>query len=138
MNRIICIGNRFVAADAAGPAVFDRLAARDLPADVELIDGGLGGLSLMRWFDGAEKIVFVDSVHGFGRPGEVLALDASAIAARADAADAHGAGLPYLLRAAPLVGGLPPIHIVGIEGASTAAAIEQAAAAALAAAGGEP
>ena len=45
--RIICVGNRLVAADAAGPQVHDRLAGRPLPPGVELVDGGLQGLDLL-------------------------------------------------------------------------------------------
>jgi Ni,Fe-hydrogenase maturation factor len=39
-KRIICIGNRHVAGDAAGPQVYERLRERALPPGVELVDGG--------------------------------------------------------------------------------------------------
>ena len=41
MNRIICLGNPFLESDSLGPRVFAELAGRELPAEVELIDGGL-------------------------------------------------------------------------------------------------
>lgn len=118
MNRIICIGNRLIHEDAAGPAVYDRLCGATLPDDVELVDGGLAGLDLLRFLDGAERVVFVDSVSGYGAPNEVLVLDADDVgAAAADRYD-HAAGLPYLLRALPHVveERAPEVVMVGVEG----------------------
>lgn len=129
MKRIICIGNRFVPADSAGPTVFDRLAPRGLPEDLELIDGGLAGLDLLRFVEGAQRIVFVDSIQGFGRPGDVLILEAEEVAATAELTTTHSAGLPYLLRVLPLVceSAMPEIKVVGIKGQPEEATIEKAA-----------
>jgi hydrogenase maturation protease len=138
MKRIICIGNRYAAEDAAGPAVWDRLLRLDLPAGLELIDGGLAGLDLLRFVEGAERVVFIDSVSGFGG-GEAAVLllsgeDAAAVSTRYD----HAAGLAYLLRVLPEVceGELPEIRLVGIEGRADEAILAEAAALAFKVAGG--
>ena len=47
MKRIICVGNRHSAADAAGPLVYERLARMERPLDIEVIDGALAGLDLL-------------------------------------------------------------------------------------------
>jgi hydrogenase maturation protease len=129
MKRIVCIGNRYAPQDGAGPAVFDRLSRAPLPPDVELIDGGLGGLDLLRFVDGAERVVFVDAVAGFAAPGQVAVLSAREAAEAATGAYDHAAGLAWLLRALPLVCAepLPEIALVGIEGEAGGAAIERAA-----------
>ena len=77
MRRIVCIGNRYfgVGFDDVGPRVYDALANR-LPQGVEVIDGGLAGLGLLRWFDAAGCLVFVDTVSGFGPAGSVHVLEA--------------------------------------------------------------
>ncbi|NOZ23282.1 MAG: hydrogenase maturation protease [Planctomycetes bacterium] len=117
MNRIICIGNRYASDDQAGPKVYDRLAEMELPRGIEVIDGGLGGLDLLRFVEGAERVVFADTVEGFGRPGEVVALDPQKAEFGVSAAYDHSAGLAYLLRVLPEVcdGAVPDVFIVGIE-----------------------
>src|SRR5512136_1627319 len=109
MKRIICIGNRYAAEDAAGPAVYDHLRRLTLPAGLELIDGGLAGLNLLRYLEGAEQVVFVDSVSGYGDPSRVLILGAKEVAALAGSRYEDSAGLAYLLRVLPEVceGALP-------------------------------
>ncbi|MBI3976747.1 MAG: hydrogenase maturation protease [Chloroflexi bacterium] len=130
MKRIICVGNRFIPADAAGPRVYDALVRRELPDGVQVVDGGLAGLDLLRFVEGVERVVFVDRVVGFGRPGEVVVLDAVEAAVAGGTRYDHAAGLTYLLRALPVVceGALPDVLLVGIEGEPDEAAIAAAAA----------
>lgn len=139
MKSIICVGNRYDTRDLAGPRVYDRLAAATRAPDIELVDGGLCGLDLLRFVDGAERVVFVDSVSGFGKPGEVMILNAADIAALADGGFDHGSGLPYLLRVAPLVCEKTPaeILVVGLEGELDGSALDAAARLAAALADGE-
>ena len=135
MKRIICIGNRYAAEDAAGPAVYDHLRRLELPAGLELIDGGLAGLDLLRYLEGAEQVVFVDSVSGAQRGdlNTVVILAEEEVAARASSRYDHAAGLAYLLRVLPEVceGALPQVSLVGIQGHPDQAAIHEAAALAL-------
>ena len=70
-SRIICVGNRYCDRDAVGPRVHDALRSRRLPAGVDLVDGGLGGLRLLGLVEGMGRIVFVDALEGFAAPGEV-------------------------------------------------------------------
>jgi hydrogenase maturation protease len=118
MNRIICIGNRYLTEDAAGYEIYLRLQQLILPDYVELVDGGLGGLDLLRFVEGCRQVVFVDNVQGFGRPGEIVILGAKDVAKLSDKTFEHAAGLPYLLRILPQVcdGPVPHVRLVGIEG----------------------
>lgn len=126
--RIICIGNRFLAADAAGPLVYDHLAGSPLPVGVELIDGGTAGLRLLPLLEHCELAVFVDAVSGFRPDPGVVIIDP--VALEPDTLDfGHGAGLATLLAAAHHVldPPLPEILIVGIEGQADEQACRQAA-----------
>lgn len=117
MNRIICIGNRFIDCDSAGPKVYDALSRRPPPQGVEYIEGGTAGLNLLGLVDGAKRIVFVDSISGFLTGGGIGVLRPEDIR-ESDAAYSHGADLPYLLRMIPAVCDRPPsvLFVVGIEG----------------------
>lgn len=117
MRRIICIGNRYVLDDAAGPRVHDRLCGRPLPEGVELIDGGLGGLDLLRHMDGAERVVLVDAVRGFCRAGGVVLLDPAAAGLERPARLDHATGIAYLLASLPHAceRSVPEVLLLGVE-----------------------
>ncbi len=131
--RIICVGNRLVPGDDLGPRVHDLLAARPLPAGVELVDGGLFGLDLLRVVEGAGRAVFVDALQGFGAAGAVVMLRRDAVAALAEGAWGHAAGLPHLFHLLPRVccGDLPEVLLVGAETPAGDAALHEVAARAL-------
>ena len=118
LGRIICLGNRWRPEDAAGPLVYDRLALGPLPHGLEIVDGGLAGLDLLPWLEGANQVVFVDNVSGFGPTGRIMLLTAPEVARLAGPQFGHDSGLPYLLRILPTVcdGPLPRISILGLEG----------------------
>lgn len=120
-RRIICVGNRFRPEDSAGPMVYDHLLGGGIPKGVEVIDGGLGGLNLLRFFDGAVRVIIVDAVKGFGSSGGVVALTAQDAGRYADVRFGHNAGIAYCLRTLPDVhkGKPPEVFLVGIEGTAT-------------------
>jgi len=138
MRRIVCIGNCLLAQDAAGSLVYQALRARELPAGVELVDGGLAGLDLLRLVDGVEQVVFVDAVEGQGRPGQVMVLGPDDL--QGAVGYGHGAGLSALLAVLPRVcqGPLPQVTLVGIEAPFDASAVAEAATLSLAQVGSAP
>ena len=118
MNRIVCVGNRYAAQDAAGPKVYDRLVQRALPPGIEVIDGVLAGLDLLRFVEGARRVIFFDAVVGFAQPGNVVVLGAGEAANGATGPYDHAAGIAYLFRLLPHVcdEAMPEVVLVGIEG----------------------
>lgn len=116
--RIICVGNRYRPEDSAGPMVYDQLVSNRLPRDIEVIDGGLAGLNLLRFIHDAYRVVFIDAVNGFRPSGGVFVLDTEDASRHADTIFDHSSGLSYCLRVLPEVhdGKLPEIFVVGIEG----------------------
>jgi hydrogenase maturation protease len=134
IKRILCVGNRLHAMDAAGPAVHDHLQRAAVPADVDVVDAGLGGLDLIRWMEGAHRVVIVDAVTGMAPPGDMVEWSARDVAALAGDTFDHAAGVSYALRALPWVcdGPIPPIRVIGISGAGSPATIAAAADRALA------
>jgi hydrogenase maturation protease len=119
---VVCIGNRFAAEDAIGCEVYERLTAGPLAVaaaaeDVDIVDGGLCGLDLLRVVEGRRRVVFVDAVAGVAAPGDVVVLAGAEVAAYAGGYG-HAAGLPYLLHMLPQVcaAPLPEVALVGAEG----------------------
>lgn len=134
-NKIICIGSRLVEADRAGPAVYDRLCRKKIPAHTDLVEGGIAGLNLLCHLEQAGVVVFVDAVSGFTRPGHMVLLNGQQVqAACPRPAYGHAAGIPYLLAVLPRVchGPLPEtIFLVGLEGRCDSITLDRAADAAL-------
>lgn len=118
MRRIICIGNRLMAGDEAGPAMFDRLLGESLPEDVELVDGGTRGLDLLPFFDGARLVVLIDQVEGFRPSSGVVLLEGEALQCASEKRFDHQAGIGYLLQLLPMVCDMAPpqVRMIGIEG----------------------
>ncbi|MBF0099974.1 MAG: hydrogenase maturation protease [Desulfobacterales bacterium] len=129
MKQIICIGNRYVSEDAAGPWVYDFLKQKQLPPDITLIDGGLSGLDLLRFVEKAERVIFVDRLLISDKSDDVVILKANELFSEMTTTYDHSSGLPYLLRMLPIVceGMLPDILIVGIAGNINQVLIEKAA-----------
>lgn len=129
---IICIGNRFIEEDSAGPRVFDKLQSiRLLPAGIELVEGGLAGLNLLPLLEQGGRVVFVDAVKGFAGAGEIVLLNHRQILQIPSHLHfGHDAGLPYLLAVLPKVcdGELPEeIVLLGLEGRCSEETIGKAA-----------
>jgi len=74
-SAIICIGNRLMVDDSAGLMVYDQLKQRCLPDTIEVIEGGLMGLNLLPFLERGGRVVFVDNVRGFTRPGSLIVLN---------------------------------------------------------------
>jgi hydrogenase maturation protease len=129
VTRIVCVGNRYIDEDSAGPKVFDYLTSRGHPTELDLVDGGLGGLDLLRWMEGVDRVVFVDTVWGIGSPGEVMVLSREQVAGYAPERYEHGAGLAFLLQMLPQVcpGPTADVMVVGIEGPCDQGAVGRAA-----------
>lgn len=118
MIRIICVGNDLRPEDSLGPRVFGLLSGRELGDGVQVVDGGLQGLNLLGLVERSERVVFVDSLSGFGKPGEVQVLSDSDPSVELPSDFGHSSGLGYLLRALEVgCDGTPPRwDVVGAEG----------------------
>ncbi len=130
-STIICVGNRLVSTDASGLAVFDRLQGLKLPRGLDLVEGGLAGLNLLPHLEKGGRVVFVDSVSGFGEEGAIVVFDKmDDIKGLCSDHYGHASGLPYLLSVLPKVcdGILPEeILLIGMEGSLAEKMIDRAA-----------
>ncbi len=70
MKKIVVlgVGNRLMGDDGFGPRVIEELQKRDVPSNVELMDAGVGGMAILSWIEGADKVVIIDSVQTNNEP----------------------------------------------------------------------
>ena len=66
---VLGVGNILVSDEGFGVRVAEALSQRfRFPDAVEVLDGGTLGIELMRFLDGAERLILIDAIHG-SEPG---------------------------------------------------------------------
>lgn len=113
------IGNIFLGDDAFGVEVVRRLARRDLPEGVQVVDFGIRGFDLAHaLMDSESTAVLVDATPRGGEPGTLYLIEASGDAGAASV-EPHGMDPASVLRLVQALGGRPPrVLVVGCEPAT--------------------
>ncbi|MBS7287946.1 MAG: hydrogenase maturation protease, partial [Candidatus Freyarchaeota archaeon] len=71
---VIGVGNYLLGDEGVGVHVINRMKGGSLPEGVEVVDGGVGGLFLLEFFEKADKVILVDAVLGGGKPGDIYVI----------------------------------------------------------------
>lgn len=69
---ILGLGNPLQADDGVGCWVIEALATRELPPEVEALDGGTPGVGLINLLEGRQRVIIVDAAEIGRAPGEVV------------------------------------------------------------------
>lgn len=114
---VLGIGNTLMQDDGLGVWAIRALRdAYDLPPEVRLIEGGVGGLRLLSVLHDAGFLLMIDAVRKGGVPGTLYRLTPGTLPRRrGPVMSAHEVGISELLSVAELVGKLPRTVILGIE-----------------------
>lgn len=110
------IGNVFLGDDGFGVALADRLARRELPVGVEVVDYGIRGMDLAyALHDGWDAVVLLDATPRGRAPGTLYVIEPD-LGELSPAVDAHGMDPVMVLGLAQALGGpLPRVLVVGCE-----------------------
>ncbi len=108
---ILGLGNCLLADEGVGCHVAQHLQKMDLPADVEVVDGGTGGFELIDHFHGKTKVVIIDCIDMNAPSGSIVRLSLEELELRQPHPfSAHDGGILELLTS---INGLtPPPHVV--------------------------
>jgi hydrogenase maturation protease len=116
MSRILVagVGNVLRADDGFGPAVAARLT--DLPAGVEVIETGIGGIALLQEIlDGCDGLIVIDAVDRGAEPGTVFVIEPE-VEKPEHVPDVHLANPNRVLMMAKAMGALPDrVLIIGCQ-----------------------
>jgi hydrogenase maturation protease len=69
---ILGIGNVLLKDEGIGVRVAEKMKEMPLPPDVEVMDGGVGGLNLQFCIEGRKKVIVVDAVKAGAPPGTLF------------------------------------------------------------------
>ena len=70
--KVIGVGNILLRDEGVGVRVIDYIKEkRQLPREIEIVDGGTGGMRLIPLIKDADYLIIIDAVKGGGRPGDI-------------------------------------------------------------------
>ncbi len=117
-TAVLGVGNILLSDEGIGVRAVEALGERyELPADVEIIDGGTMGLDLLPFIEHKERLLIVDAVNIGEPPGTIAVIEGDDIPKfLAIKMSVHQIGLPEMLSAAKIMGILPrEMCLVGIQ-----------------------
>lgn len=118
---VIGLGNPLMGDDGLGIAALEQLRSRwDVPAEVELVDGGTWGMNLLPLIEDADQVLLIDAIASGSEPGiQVIVPRARLPRYLATKISPHQVDLRDVLALAELRGTLPEETLaIGLEPAS--------------------
>jgi len=114
---ILGVGNYLMGDEGIGVHVAARLLNENLPAGVDIVDGGTGGFHLLGYFEGYETIILVDATLDNNPIGTIRLIKPLFAKDFPKAMSTHDIGLKDMVSALQLLGKMPVIHlfVVSIE-----------------------
>ncbi|MDR2476008.1 MAG: HyaD/HybD family hydrogenase maturation endopeptidase [Bacteroidales bacterium] len=114
---ILGVGNLLLKDEGAGIHVIRALEKENLPADIQLMDGGTGGLHLLSFLQEYEHIIMIDATLDNNPPGTVRLLKPRYASDFPRLMSAHEIGLRDMIEAMALTEKLPEIDLIVISAA---------------------
>ncbi len=113
---IIGCGNLLLKDEGFGVHLIEYLKQKNLPADIELLDGGTAGFDLIDFIRQPDKVVIVDAVKAEGEPGQIYSFSPQDFETEnAPRTSFHDITLKDVFQMAGQLGPLSKITIIGIE-----------------------
>ncbi len=115
---ILCVGNRLVAPDDVACRLFDAAQVLIWPEGVRWVDGGLGGMNLLPWFEDSRAVLIVDYMPDQPHGRLITDLTPYLNVTHYD----HDSALRYLLKQLPvLLERVPELTLLGCHVVDAAA-----------------
>ncbi len=114
---ILGVGNLLLKDEGIGIHVVRALEKETLPPEVSLLDGGTGGLHLIGWLTGYDRIILVDATLDERPPGTVRLIRPRFAADYPPLMSAHEIGLRDMIEAMLLCGDLPEVQLIVVSAA---------------------
>jgi len=103
-GRVIACGNPLMGNDAAGLAVMSLL--QEKYPEIDVVDGGNGGLGLIPLMEGYDRIMIVDATSGMGEVGRIRVFH-DVLNSGIPSLSLHELGIPEVLALARALGIAP-------------------------------
>ena len=114
---ILGVGNLLLKDEGVGIHAIRALENESLPPDVTLMDGGTGGLHLISWLQGYDRIIMIDATLDDNPPGTIRVIQPRYASDFPPLMSAHEIGLRDMIEAMSLMGNLPEIRLIVVSAA---------------------
>ncbi len=115
---VLGVGNLLLKDEGIGIHVVQELQKRQLPNDVEVVDGATSGMNLLALFPEASRLIIVDCVKGGEEPGTIYKFTPNEVKRRAWRlmTSLHDVNLADVFQLAEQMGEMPEdVVIIGVE-----------------------
>jgi hydrogenase maturation protein HypF len=110
---VLGIGNILLRDEGVGVRVIEAMAGKDLPPEIELVDGGTAGADLIDLIADRRKVVVIDAVQAHAEPGTLFRFTpADLVPTEVHAVSLHQVGLLESLSMARQLGVAPQEVVV--------------------------
>jgi len=111
---IMGIGNFLMSDEGVGIHAVRRLKHEEFPENVQILDGGTGGIALMEYFESYKTLVIIDAANDGNTPGSVHILRPRFVQDFPPSLSAHEFGLRDMMASAALMGIYPDVHLITV------------------------
>lgn len=114
---VLGLGNYLMGDEGLGVHFAQRMEQEDLPANIDVLDGGTGGFHLMSYLEHYSTIIAVDATLDDNPPGTIRLIRPRFSKDFPRALSTHDIGLKDLLEGLQILGKFPDIHlfVVSVE-----------------------
>ncbi|WP_315068558.1 HyaD/HybD family hydrogenase maturation endopeptidase [uncultured Clostridium sp.] len=115
-TAIIGIGNILLKDDGVGVYVIRQLENEELPATVELVDGGTSTLDTLSYFLKYKKVIVVDCLKAGHKPGTIYKINPEEIKGyKQENLSIHDVQILDVVKMANMLAKFPKVVILGVE-----------------------
>lgn len=112
---ILGIGNLLLGDEGVGIHVVKKLEKKDMPENIDVLDGGTGGFQLLSEIEQYPKVILIDATMDGKKAGTVSLFQPKFASDYPPSLSAHDIGLKDLIESLYLTGYVPEIHLIAIS-----------------------
>jgi hydrogenase maturation protease len=112
---ILGVGNYLMGDEGVGVHLIQEMARRILPDNIDILDGGTGGLLLLNCFEAYRTVIFVDATMDGREAGTIDLIRPKFASDFPTALSVHDVGLKDMIEAVYLTNSQPDIHLFTIS-----------------------
>lgn len=106
------MGNILLSDEGVGVRAVEYIEKQTIPANVDMLDGGTGGFTLLPKIMKYDEVILIDATLDERPPGTIRVIQPKFAADFPRAMSTHDIGLKDLIESASILGKLPPLHLI--------------------------
>lgn len=111
---VLGMGNILLRDEGVGVRAVEYLEEQKIPENVDLLDGGTGGFTLLSEIMKYDEVILIDATLDENPTGTIRVIQPRFAADFPRAMSTHDIGLKDLIESASILGKLPPLHLIVI------------------------